>query len=143
MSPLSNNHLFVEYTRNPLPSYFEQGLNVSLSTDDPLQFHFTREPLMEEYSVAAQVWKLSSCDLCELARNSVLQSGFEPIIKAYWLGPHWDRLGPDGNDISRSNVPNVRLRYRMETLLEELDFVFRGKGLPELRVLPTINRNVF
>lgn len=32
---------------------------------------------MEEYSIAAQVWKLSSCDMCEIARNSVLQSGFE------------------------------------------------------------------
>jgi AMP deaminase len=28
---------------------------VSISTDDPLQFHFTKEPLMEEYSIAAQV----------------------------------------------------------------------------------------
>jgi hypothetical protein len=36
--------------------YFSMGLNVSLSTDDPLQLHFTKEPLMEEYSVAAQVW---------------------------------------------------------------------------------------
>ena len=32
---------------------------------------------MEEYSIAAQVWKLSPCDMCELARNSVLMSGFE------------------------------------------------------------------
>lgn len=31
---------------------------------------------MEEYAIAAQVWKLSTCDLCEIARNSVLQSGF-------------------------------------------------------------------
>ena len=31
---------------------------------------------MEEYSIAAQVFKLSSSDMCELARNSVLQSGF-------------------------------------------------------------------
>jgi len=31
---------------------------------------------MEEYSIAAQVWKLSSCDMSELARNSVLMSGF-------------------------------------------------------------------
>ena len=36
----------------------------------------TQEPLMEEYSIAAQVWKLSSCDMCELARNSVIMSGF-------------------------------------------------------------------
>ena len=31
---------------------------------------------MEEYSVAAQVWKLTATDLCEIARNSVLHSGF-------------------------------------------------------------------
>ena len=80
MSPLSNNALFVDYHKNPFHKFFERGLNVSLSTDDPLQFHFTREPLMEEYSVAAQVWKLSSVDLMEVARNSVLQSDFEPHL---------------------------------------------------------------
>lgn len=42
MSPLSNNNLFLDYHRNPLPNYFSRGLLVSLSTDDPLQFHFTK-----------------------------------------------------------------------------------------------------
>ncbi len=42
MSPLSNNALFLAYERNPLPDFFKVGLNVSLSTDDPLQFHFTK-----------------------------------------------------------------------------------------------------
>ena len=28
-----------------------------------------------------QVWKLSSCDLCEIARNSVYQSGFSHALK--------------------------------------------------------------
>ena len=42
MSPLSNNALFLTYERNPLKGFFEIGLNVSLSTDDPLQFHFTK-----------------------------------------------------------------------------------------------------
>lgn len=55
MSPLSNNALFLTYERNPFPQYFRLGMNVSLSTDDPLQLHYTKEPLMEEYSVAAQV----------------------------------------------------------------------------------------
>ena len=32
---------------------------------------------MEEYSIAAQVWKLSTMDMCELAKNSVVMSGFE------------------------------------------------------------------
>ena len=31
---------------------------------------------MEEYSNATHIWQLSSCDMCELARNSVLMSGF-------------------------------------------------------------------
>jgi len=55
MSPISNNALFLSYDRNPFHHYFRTGLNVSLSTDDPLQFHFTKEPLVEEYSIAAHV----------------------------------------------------------------------------------------
>ena len=31
---------------------------------------------MEEYSIATQVWKMSACDMCELARNSIIMSGF-------------------------------------------------------------------
>ena len=55
MSPLSNNSLFLDYHRNPFPIFFLRGLNVSLSTDDPLQIHLTKEPLVEEYSIAASV----------------------------------------------------------------------------------------
>lgn len=55
MSPLSNNSLFLDYGRNPFPMFFQRGLNVSLSSDDPLQIHLTKEALVEEYSVAAQV----------------------------------------------------------------------------------------
>lgn len=129
MSPLSNNSLFLDYYRNPLKEFLGRGLLVSLSTDDPLQFHFTKvsdfnlllcpakclidissllaaqyysaqfndvlcgffvflwmlfcfqEPLMEEYSIAAQVWKLSGVDMCELALNSVLMSGFSHEVR--------------------------------------------------------------
>ncbi len=31
---------------------------------------------MEEYSIAAQVWKLTAVDMCELAKNSVTMSGY-------------------------------------------------------------------
>lgn len=125
MSPLSNNSLFLNYHRNPLPEYLARGLIVSLSTDDPLQFHFTKEPLMEEYSIAAQVWKLSSCDMCELARNSVLMSGFPHKMKQYWLGPNYTKEGVAGNDITRTNVPDIRVSYRSETLIEELSNIFK------------------
>jgi len=126
MSPLSNNSLFLNYHRNPLPEYFSRGLNVSLSTDDPLQFHFTREPLMEEYSIAAQVWKLSTCDMCEIARNSVLQSGFNHEVKQHWLGPNYCHEGIGGNDVSRTNVPDIRVAYRYDTLVDEMRCICRG-----------------
>jgi AMP deaminase len=41
---------------------------------------------MEEYSIAKQVWRFSSADMCEIARMSVLQSGFDDAHKAHWLG---------------------------------------------------------
>ncbi|KZV19613.1 AMP deaminase [Dorcoceras hygrometricum] len=112
MSPLSNNSLFLDYHRNPFPKFFLRGLNVSLSTDDPLQIHLTKEPLVEEYSIAASVWKLSSCDLCEIARNSVYQSGFSHALKSHWIGKEYFKRGPDGNDIRRTNVPHIRLEFR-------------------------------
>jgi adenosine deaminase len=42
MSPLSNNALFLTFERNPMAEFFKIGMNVSLSTDAPLQFHFTK-----------------------------------------------------------------------------------------------------
>lgn len=119
MSPLSNNILFLTYDRNPFLSYFQCGMNVSLSTDDPLQFHYTKEPLIEEYSVAAQIYKLSSADMCEIAKNSVLQSGFEACIKKQWLGPNFDAPGVEGNDINKSNVPSRRAMFRHKLLQNE------------------------
>lgn len=80
---------------------------------------------MEEYSIAAQVWKLSSCDMCELARNSVTQGGFSREVKKYWLGPNYKREGVAGNDITRTNVPDIRVSYRYETLIEELSNIFK------------------
>lgn len=124
MSPLSNNSLFLHYQKNPINDFLSRGLLVSLSTDDPLQFHFTKEPLMEEYSIAAQVWKLSSVEMCELARNSVLMSGFPHDVKKFWLGPNYTKEGMPGNDMSRTNVPDIRVAYRHETFLQELSTLF-------------------
>jgi AMP deaminase len=125
MSPLSNNALFLAYERNPFLNYFRRGLNVSLSTDDPLQFAFTKEPLIEEYSVAAQIYKLSAVDMCELAKHSVEQSGFEHIVKQKWLGGNYHLPGVAGNDMARSNVPSVREAFRHETLMQELAMIDR------------------
>ncbi|XP_037395860.1 AMP deaminase 3b isoform X1 [Pygocentrus nattereri] len=123
MSPLSNNSLFLEYSKNPLREFLHKGLCVSLSTDDPMQFHYTKEALMEEYAIAAQLWKLSTCDVCEIARNSVLQSGLSHQEKKHFLGENYLQDGPEGNDIRRTNVAQIRLAYRHETLCNELSFL--------------------
>ncbi|KAJ5086291.1 AMP deaminase Amd1 [Penicillium alfredii] len=128
MSPLSNNALFLTYDKNPCASFFKRGLNVSLSTDDPLQFAFTKEPLIEEYSVAAQIYKFSAVDMCELAKHSVDQSGFELSLKQRWLGPNCPLRGVAGNNVAKSNVPDIREAFRHETLLGELALIERYTG---------------
>lgn len=132
-----------------IKDYFRIGLNVSLSTDDPLQV--SRSPLLACYRFALPasdlavsflsftsprslfsrstpaphkstsshpqvrpVSLLETClsavlisslllttDMCELARNSVLQSGWEMQIKRHWLGDHWYYPGVEGNDINK------------------------------------------
>ncbi|KAJ5563843.1 AMP deaminase [Penicillium frequentans] len=125
MSPLSNNALFLTYDKNPCASFFKRGLNVSLSTDDPLQFAFTKEPLIEEYSVAAQIYKFSAVDMCELAKHSVIQSGFELSLKKRWLGSNCNLPGFAGNNVAKSNVPEIREAFRHETLQSELSLIAR------------------
>ncbi|XP_004689678.1 PREDICTED: AMP deaminase 1 [Condylura cristata] len=126
MSPLSNNSLFLEYAKNPFLDFLQKGLMISLSTDDPMQFHFTKEPLMEEYAIAAQVFKLSTCDMCEVARNSVLQCGISHEEKAKFLGSNYLEEGPVGNDIRRTNVAQIRMAYRYETWCYELNLIAEG-----------------
>jgi AMP deaminase len=85
--------------------------------------HLTREPLLEEYSVTAQVYGLSQNDLCEIARNSVLQSGFSLEKKRQWHGDNFLTGGEAGNDEYKTNVSNVRYLYRFETFREEIDYI--------------------
>ncbi|KAM5181535.1 AMP deaminase 1 [Mantella aurantiaca] len=126
MSPLSNNSLFLEYAKNPLLDFHEKGLVVSLSTDDPMQFHYTKEPLMEEYAIAAQVFKLSTCDMCEIAKNSVLQCGMSYEEKVHFLGEDYHKEGPQGNDIRKTNVAQIRMAYRYETWCYELNLILQA-----------------
>ncbi|KYN94734.1 AMP deaminase, putative, partial [Plasmodium reichenowi] len=110
--------------KNPFKRFFKIGLNVTLSTDDPLMFHFTDEPLLEEYSICAHTWKLSTVDLCEIARASVIQSGYEPAFKKHWLGDE-DGFFNFQNDPNKTNLSNTRMVYRRNTLEEEIKNIER------------------
>ncbi|CCW64381.1 unnamed protein product [Phytomonas sp. EM1] len=120
VSPLSNNALFLRFLNNPFPDFFRRGLNVSLSTDDPMMFHHTQEPLIEEYSIAARVWGLSPNDLCEIARNSVLQSGFSNDFKREAIGNYWFMSSSISNEPWHTHLSDIRVAFRFETYHTEM-----------------------
>ncbi|CAK9098497.1 unnamed protein product [Durusdinium trenchii] len=124
VSPLSNNSLFLKMSKNPFPDFFQRGLNVTLSTDDPLMFHATKEPLLEEYTTARSIFGLSMTDMCEIAAHSVKQSSFaprgQPSGRVQGLSRDW------AMDPRLSNIPQRRLNYRRRCLARELRFLQFG-----------------
>ena len=48
LCPLSNDALFIQMKDSPVGKLHKRGLRVCLGTDDPLQFHMSKEPLIEE-----------------------------------------------------------------------------------------------
>ena len=47
-------------------------------------------------------------------------------VKQHWLGPNYTRNGTGGNDVTRTNVPDIRVAYRHETMVEELNNIFKS-----------------
>lgn len=43
--------------------------------------------------------------------------------KKHFLGENYLQDGPEGNDIRRTNVAQIRMAYRHETLCNELSFL--------------------
>ncbi|CAI4043682.1 metallo-dependent hydrolase superfamily protein SKDI_10G1430 [Saccharomyces kudriavzevii IFO 1802] len=126
------------YETNPFMKMFKMGLKISLSSRSILyNSSYTLEPLIEEYSVAASIYLLNPTDLCELARTSVLSSGYEGWYKAHWIGVGIKRTSFFEEDVGgidnwydtaedtsiKHNVPMIRRGYRKETLNQEWGFV--------------------
>jgi AMP deaminase len=55
----------------------------------------------------------------------VLQSGFSHEKKVQWLGAQYEQEGVAGNDPSCSNVPDIRVSYRSESVQSERHFLIR------------------
>ena len=124
LCPLSNDALFVTLKQSPIGKLHRRGLRVALGTDDPLQFHQTASPLIEEYTVAGVAFDLNVVDKSEIARNSVLISTFPHGLKEKWLGPSYFASSQlDANNPDRSNVPSIRASFRHENLMRELAYV--------------------
>jgi AMP deaminase len=90
----------------------------------------TDHPLLEEYSICRIFWSFSNTDLSEIARNSVLQSGYSHERKKEWLGQNYWKEGLEGNDPNFSNVPNIRVAFREDVHKHECEFV-KGEHFEE------------
>ena len=44
----------------------------------------------------------------------------------HWVGDRYWRPGPEGNDIQKTNVPNLRMRFRHDCLQDEQNLVRQG-----------------
>ncbi|SCV00282.1 LANO_0F06106g1_1 [Lachancea nothofagi CBS 11611] len=131
-------HSAKSYTGNPFMDMHKMGLKVILSSSSVLfNCSYTMEPIIEEYSVAASIHLLSSADMCELVRDSVLTSGYEGFYKAHWNGIGLTKTSFFNEKIGctdlwydleldtcyKHNVPTTRRLYRRDCLIREWHFV--------------------
>ena len=72
------------------------------------------------------MWKLSSCDMCELARNSILQSGFEDRVKLHWLGPNFKEEVTKDSYLKRKYKWNFR-EFLAMTFPEPMSLIFESR----------------
>ena len=66
-----------ELQEHPVRKFFDNGLMVTLNTDDPAMFQTS---LNKEYEIARQEFEFSDEQLRELARNSI-EASFLPVEK--------------------------------------------------------------
>jgi len=67
----------LELPQHPVRKFFDQGLMITLNTDDPAMFQTS---LNREYEIAQQEFNFSAEHLRELARNS-MEASFLPVEK--------------------------------------------------------------
>lgn len=56
-------------------------------------------------------------------------------VKRSWLGPNYINEGQEGNDIRRTNVPDIRVAFRYETMCEELNLITQAIRTDELETI--------
>ncbi|CCK73550.1 metallo-dependent hydrolase superfamily protein NDAI_0G05670 [Naumovozyma dairenensis CBS 421] len=128
------------YTQNPFMNMFKMGFKLSISSNSVLyNSSYTSEPIIEEFSVAASIYLLNAADLCELARTSVICSGYDGYYKQHWSGINVnktnDSFGKDtigmvdewfdneSDTRIKHNVPTIRRQYRKNTWDQEWHFI--------------------
>uniref|UniRef100_A0A8C1LES7 AMP deaminase n=1 Tax=Cyprinus carpio TaxID=7962 RepID=A0A8C1LES7_CYPCA len=111
MSPLSNNSLFLSYH-----THTHSHRHYNVETTDTIKTKFTLKCLI----INNLIFPLY---VVFLKYNPNFSSKNIYLTKSHWLGPDYNKEGPVSNDIRRTNVPDIRVGYRYETLCEELHLI--------------------
>lgn len=69
----------------------------------------------------------------------MLQSDFEESVKAAWIGVNYHLPGVLGNDIRKTNLPNIRVQYRHLVLSEELNVLENNAASRLLTAVPSLS----
>ena len=114
------------YRGNPFMDMHKMGIRVVLSSHS-IVFNnsYTRDPLLEEYSVAASIYLINSCDMCELALNSTTDHGDYNYKDETYDHPFEDNEEEEAygyeDDVYKHNVAPVRRQYRITTWQTEMN----------------------
>jgi len=90
INPISNQVLgYIRDLRlHPAHTYLSQGIDISISSDDPLIFDY--EGLSYDYWHVYMAWQLDLKDLKQLSKNGIIYSALSPSEKEIAL-KHWER----------------------------------------------------
>uniref|UniRef100_A0A673M3X9 AMP deaminase n=1 Tax=Sinocyclocheilus rhinocerous TaxID=307959 RepID=A0A673M3X9_9TELE len=118
-----------------IPRLFFDSFKVSVQRN-----HLFRNHTMLVVSFDSSTFKrtVTSCFYCfETTHDTLLtHTGLSFLLlfqtKSHWLGPDYTKEGPVSNDIRCTNVPDIRVGYRYETLCEELHLITQAVRTQEL-----------
>lgn len=92
--PISNHKLMpgISLAQHPIRKFFDQGVKVTVSTDDPISFGST---LGDEYVALADKLAFTRAELAQLARNGFDVALLPEAVKRKWLA-EIDRVVANG-----------------------------------------------
>ena len=75
-------------------------------------------PLMQE--VPVDRIDVSQASMSGVLTCTALECVGAPQVKMHWVHENYWQPGPQGNDIQKTNVPNLRMRFRYDNHQEEV-----------------------
>lgn len=100
-----------------------------------------KDVLMQELCWGTSLLWCNSCQSCQVDKESDSKAccficiSFGLQEKQKFLGQNYYKEGPEGNDIRKTNVAQIRMAFRYETLCNELSFLSDAMKSEEITAL--------